>query len=77
MPDFIAISLSNRVPGRTASVPAIEPLSKFGAADHSNVTAPRGWCSEATAVADLAVKYSERTARNPATAAELLAFWPQ
>src|SRR5260370_4005007 len=85
MPDFVAISLSNRVPGRTLSVSAIEPLSKFRRADHSNVTALRPQTAKLTfcsgvqnriAVADIAVKYSETTARSPPTAMPLTASGP-
>jgi hypothetical protein len=74
MPDFIAMSLSNRVPGRTPNVPAIEPLAKFRRADYSNLTAAALKTARAdlllgvqnrTAVADIAVKYSEITAGGP------------
>jgi hypothetical protein len=41
MPDFVAISLSKRIPGRTLNLSATEPPSKFRRADHANVTARR------------------------------------
>ena len=89
MREFIAISLSNRVPARTPSVSAIEPLSKSRWADRSNVTARRRLsqtrkreahlfrrCTESNAVADIAVKCSQRTASDPINLTEILAFCP-
>jgi hypothetical protein len=68
MREFIAISLSTtRVPGRMLKVSGIGRLAKLRPADHPNVRVLRRWCAGQTAVADIAVKYSERTARNVAT----------